>query len=56
MTFLKTFWSIFAVVLLCVSAHAESDGRIFHYACKSGDDRYALTVNPDRGIVKLFEM
>jgi hypothetical protein len=33
------------------TAHAKT----FHYACKSGEDRYALTVNTDRGIVKLME-
>jgi hypothetical protein len=27
----------------------------FHYSCKSGDSRYALTVNTDRGIVTLVE-
>jgi hypothetical protein len=26
-----------------------------HYACKSNDDRYALTVNTDRHVVKLFD-
>jgi hypothetical protein len=36
---------------LAGTAHA----RTFHYACKSGETRYALTVNTDRRIVKLIE-
>jgi hypothetical protein len=36
---------------LAGTAHA----RTFHYACKSGEDRYALTVNTDQGIVTLRE-
>jgi hypothetical protein len=40
-----------ALMALAGTAHA----RTFHYACKSGDDRYALTVNTDRSVVKLLE-
>jgi hypothetical protein len=40
-----------AIMAFAGTAHAAT----FHYACKSGDSRYALTVNTDRGIVKLFE-
>jgi hypothetical protein len=40
-----------ALMALAGTAHADT----FHYACKSGDTRYALTVNTDRGIVELVE-
>ncbi len=40
-----------AIMVFAGTAHAET----FHYACNSGDSRYALTVNTDRGIVKLIE-
>ena len=39
-----------AVMAFAGVAHAKT----FHYSCKSGDTRYALTVNTDRGIVKLL--
>lgn len=41
------------VSLLTTQALAEPAGNVFHYACKSEDARYALTVNANRGIVKL---
>jgi hypothetical protein len=41
-----------AVMAFVGTAHAEAR-RTFHYACKSGESSYALTVNTDRGIVKL---
>ena len=45
-----------ALLVLCgSSAIAEPAGNVFHYACKRGDDRYALTVHPNRGILKLQE-
>jgi hypothetical protein len=35
-------------------AHAEyTETRTFHYACKSADKHYALTVNTKQGVVKL---
>src|SRR5262249_52348486 len=40
-----------AVMAFAGVAHANT----LHYACKSGDTRYALTVNTDRRIVKLVE-
>ena len=40
-----------AVMAFAGMAHAKT----FHYSCKSGDSRYALTVNTDRGTVKLVE-
>ena len=40
-----------ALMAFAGTAHA----RTFHYACTSGKSRYALTVNTDRGIVKLVE-
>jgi hypothetical protein len=40
---------------LVLGAGAGTAHATFHYACKSGDDRYALTVNTDRRIVKLIE-
>jgi len=46
----KTFATL-ALMALAGTAHA----RTFHYACKSGETRYALTVNTDRRIVKLIE-
>ena len=41
-----------AALALCAVA-GTAHAKTFHYACKSGEDRYALTVNTDRGIVKL---
>jgi hypothetical protein len=41
-----------ALMAFAGTAHAAT----FHYACKSGESRYALTVNTDRGIVKLVEV
>jgi hypothetical protein len=40
-----------ALMAFAGTAHADT----FHYACKSGESRFALTVNTDRGIVKLVE-
>jgi hypothetical protein len=54
MNFWKTFLPIFAVALLCGSSASAAD-NVFHYACKSEDARYALTVNPNRGIVKMID-
>jgi hypothetical protein len=34
------------------TAHAAT----YHYACKNSESRYALTVNTDRGIVKVVEI
>jgi hypothetical protein len=52
--------AIFALTVLMASITTAAGGgtahaKTFHYACKSGEDRYALTVNTDRGIVKLVE-
>ncbi len=41
---------ITALIVWSATAHADN---VFHYACKSEDARYALTVKPNRGIVKL---
>jgi hypothetical protein len=41
-----------AALFATTTAHAYT----FHYACRSDDARYALTVNTDRRIVKLIEM
>jgi hypothetical protein len=49
-----TKYLLAAALALC--AGAGTAHATFHYACKSGEDRYALTVNTDRGIVKLIEM
>ena len=43
-----------AALALCAVA-GTAHAKTFHYACKSGEDRYALTVNTDRGIVKLMK-
>jgi hypothetical protein len=43
---------LLAVLLALVAGTAHA--RTFNYACTSGEDRYALTVNTDRGIVKLI--
>lgn len=40
------------LVLGATAAHAAGT---FHYSCANNDDRYALTVNTDRKIVKLVE-
>jgi hypothetical protein len=40
------------LIALAGTAHAAT----FHYACKSSESRYALTVNTDRGIVKVVEI
>jgi hypothetical protein len=54
----KFCWPIFAVIMALVcgggAAHAEPAGNVFHYACKSYDAHYALTVNTNRGIVKML--
>ena len=44
-----TLLGLAIVAVSITAAHAKT----FNYACKSGEDRYALTVNTDRGIVKL---
>ena len=43
------------LVALAAPASAEPAGNVYHYACKSGEDRYALTVHDNRGIVKMQE-
>jgi hypothetical protein len=43
------------VAILTTQAHADAASNVFHYACKSGDDHYALTVNENRGIVKMIK-
>ena len=40
-----------ALMAFAGTAHAST----FHYACTSGESRYAFTVNTDRGIIKLVE-
>jgi hypothetical protein len=50
-TMKKLILTAVAALALTGTAHA----RIFNYACTSGEDRYALTVNTDRGIVRLVE-
>ena len=47
-----TKYLLAAALALCAGA-GTAHAKTFHYACKSGEDRYALTVNTDRGIVKL---
>ena len=49
-----TKYLLAAALALCAGA-GTAHAKTFHYACKSGEDRYALTVNTDRGIVKLIE-
>jgi L-arabinose isomerase len=48
---MKKYLLIIAAMMLATQAHA----RIFHYTCKGGDDRYALTVNTDQRTVKLIK-
>jgi hypothetical protein len=51
---MKKLWLGFAVVagiLFGVPAY----GDVYHYACKRGDDRYAVNVNTDRGILTMLE-
>jgi hypothetical protein len=47
----KLILTAVAALVLCGTAHA----RTFNYACNSGDERYALTVNTDQGIVRLVK-
>lgn len=47
----KLLLVITALIVWSTIAHTEPAGKIFHYACKSGDDHYALTVH--RNSVKL---
>jgi hypothetical protein len=54
------FWKAFSLITIVASLvvtigtrFAAYADNVFHYACKSGEDRYAITVNPDRGIVKM---
>lgn len=42
-----------AMVLVVAMTAANAEDNVFHYACKRGDKRYAITVNPDEGIVKM---
>jgi hypothetical protein len=42
-------------LLVFGSVEAACAETAFHYACTSGDGRYALTVNTDKHIVKLVE-
>jgi hypothetical protein len=46
--------SFVVLTLIAGLARAEPAGNVFHYACTQGDERYALTVNENRGIVKLL--
>jgi hypothetical protein len=49
--YMKTLYTMLFLTLIGVSsAHA----RTYHYACKNGDDRYALTVNENQHVVKLI--
>jgi hypothetical protein len=48
---LKSLLLATLTLALVGTAHARS----FHYACQSGEDRYALTVNTDRSIVTMTE-
>jgi hypothetical protein len=43
-----TKYLLAAALALCAGA-GTAHAKTFHYACKSGEDRYALTVNTDRG-------
>jgi hypothetical protein len=42
-----TKYLLAAALALCAGA-GTAHAKTFHYACKSGEDRYALTVNTDR--------
>jgi hypothetical protein len=44
---------VILLVLLLFGGPAFAADSVYHYACKRGEDRYAVTVDPDRGIVKM---
>jgi hypothetical protein len=48
----RLLYASVAALMLVASAIAKP-ANVFHYACKGEDAHYAITVNPDRGIVKM---
>jgi hypothetical protein len=54
MKMINFFIALALVVIACGAAPASAaNDNVLHYACKSGDDHYALTVHPN--IIKLQE-
>ena len=49
-----TKYLLATALALCAGA-GTAHAKTFHYACKSGEDRYALTVNTDRSIVTMIK-
>jgi hypothetical protein len=47
-------FSLITAALVVISVPANADD-VIHYACHSKNARYALTVHPDQGIVKMQE-
>jgi hypothetical protein len=41
------------IAALTLALAGTAHARTYHYACQSGDDRYALTVNTDRSVVTM---
>jgi hypothetical protein len=42
-----------SAMVFAAPAIAKSTSNVFHYACKGEGARYAVTVNTDRGVVKM---
>ena len=49
---MKKYLALIALIAGITAANADD---VIHYACHSGDNRYALTVNTDRAIVKMID-
>jgi hypothetical protein len=47
------FATLLALTVTMITA-ANAANEVIHYACKLGDDGFALTVNTNRGVVKLL--
>ena len=43
------------LIAILIAGITAAQADTFHYACTSGDSRYALTVNTNRAIVTLME-
>jgi hypothetical protein len=50
-----TMKTLLLATALLAGLMTSAQARTFHYACQSGENRYALTVNTDRNIVTLVQ-
>jgi hypothetical protein len=54
MNMLKMLVAAAFIAMSAITACNPALARTNHYACKSGEERYALTVNEDKRVVKLI--